>query len=134
MAGTVDRIAVRRWYHDDCTLGRLVCGPFQCFTLELPFEGNAPDVSCIIPGTYSAFKRTSPTNGPCIELRDVPGREYVQIHKGNYTRDILGCILVGDSIRFLDGDTVPDVTNSGATLARLLQLLPDELTVHISDR
>lgn len=130
----LDSLDIRRWYHADCTLGRLVCGSFQCFTLEIPFEGNAPDVSCIIPGTYAAFKRNSPSNGPCIELRDVPGREYVQIHKGNYTRDVRGCILVGDGIKFLDGDGVPDVTNSGATLTELLALLPDELTVRISDR
>ena len=88
----------------------------------------------IIPGTYSAFKRNSPSNGPCLELRNVPGREYIQVHKGNFTRDILGCILVGDGIKFLDGDGVPDVTNSGATLDKLLALLPDEITVRISDR
>lgn len=125
-------LSIKRWYHKDCTLGRLSVGGFKCFTLELPDLGNAQSISCIPAGTYQAFKRQSPKNGLVIELRNVPNRQFIQIHRGNYTRQIEGCILVGSSIAFLDNDQVPDVTNSGVTMDKLLALLPDEFEVKIS--
>lgn len=125
-------LVIKRAYYPDCTLGRLY-GPkgFQCFTLELPNKGNSPNISCIPEGVYRAFKRNSPKNGAVYELRGVNGRTDIQGHAGNYTREIQGCILHGDSIRFLDGDSVPDITNSKATLAKLLALLPEEFEVQI---
>ena len=65
-------------------------------------------------------------------LYDVPDRSYIQIHAGNYTRDVEGCILVGNSIKYLDEDSVLDVTNSLSTLRKLLTRLPDEFTVSIT--
>lgn len=124
-------LTITRFYNPDCTLGRLVLGNFQCFTLELPWLNNANDISCIPEGVYKAFKRNSPTNGFVIELKEVPNRSYVQIHKGNYTRNVKGCILVGDGIKFLDSDSIPDVTSSSVTLTKLLSLLPEEFEVTI---
>ncbi len=125
-------VTIRRWYLPDCTLGRLVLpNGFQCFTLELPDKGNKPGISCIPRGVYSAFKRKSPKNGLVYELRGVPGRSFIQGHAGNYTSDIEGCILHGDSIRFLNSDSVPDVANSRNTLDTLLAMLPDEFEVTI---
>lgn len=126
-----DLVTIRRWYHSDSTVGRLTCGDFECFTLELPFKENKTGQSCIFPGTYSGFKRNSPSNGPCIELADVLGRTYIQIHKGNYTRDITGCILVGDSVRLKDG--VPWVGNSELTLREVLKRVENSVSVVISD-
>jgi len=123
-------ITIKRWYHNDCTLGRLsLPSGFQCFTLELPWLENEPNVSCIPKGTYKAFKRVSSRNGNVFELRNVPQRTSIQCHSGNYTRQIQGCILVGSSITFLDSDTIPDVTNSKQTLDKLLALLPGEFEV-----
>ena len=122
---------IKRWYHKDCTLGRLSVGSFQCFTLELPWLENQRGVSCIPRGTYKAFKRNSPKNGLVVEFRSVTDRSNIQIHSGNYTRQIEGCVLVGSSITFLDGDSVPDVANSKQTLDKLLALLPDEFEVSI---
>lgn len=125
-------ITIIRWHQPDCTLGRLqLPDGWQCFTLELPWRDNKRGVSCIPAGTYKAFKRNSPKNGPVFELRDVPSRTSIQCHAGNFTRQIEGCILVGDAIRFLDGDSVPDVANSAATLKALLANLPDEFEVKI---
>jgi hypothetical protein len=98
---------------------------FQCFTLELPFKGNKPDVSSIPRGRYEYYKRISPKNGDVLELRNVPERTYIQIHAGNFTRQIQGCILVGDSIKHIDGDTIPDVSNSKKTLKKLLDKVSD---------
>ena len=124
-------LKINRWYHKDCTLGRLYVGGFQCFALELPWLENQRGISCIPRGTYKAFKRQSPKNGAVIEFENVPQRSNIQIHSGNYTRQIEGCILVGSSIAFLDGDTIPDVANSKTTLDKLLALLPDRFEVII---
>jgi len=83
------------------------------------------DVSSIPRGRYEYYKRSSPKNGDVLELRNVPDRTYIQVHSGNYTRQIQGCILVGDSIKFLDSDDVPDVTNSKKTLKTLLDKVSD---------
>lgn len=119
-------IVIDRWYQPDCTVGRLTLGDYRCFTLELPDLGNQANVSCVPEGEYSAFKRLSPKNGLCVELRGVPGRSFIQIHAGNYTRQTEGCILPGQSITYLDGDTVPDVAASRAALNELLGLLPSD--------
>lgn len=123
-------VTITRWYLPDCTLGRLsLPNGFQCFTLELPDKNNAANISCIPAGTYKAFKRQSPKNGLVYELRNVPGRSFIQGHAGNYTSDIEGCILHGDSIKFLNSDSVPDVANSRKTLDTLLAMLPQEFEI-----
>ena len=113
---------LERWNRNNCTLGILSCGTFQCFTLELPDLDNQPDISCIPTGKYDYYFRDSPKNGPVLELRAVPNRTYIQIHAGNFTSDIHGCILVGDSIKFLNNDEIPDIANSRNTHNRLLEL------------
>jgi len=133
MGDVMSAIYIERWYHSDCTLGRLYYGDYQCWTLELPKLGNRSNISCIPAGHYQAFKRNSPSNGRCIELRDVPGRSFIQIHAGNFTRQIEGCILPGNSITHLDADGIPDVGSSRAALDKLLALTPDELCLVISD-
>jgi len=126
-------ITICRWYHDDCTIGRLTLAghTFQCFTLELPWLLNEINISCIPEGIYRAKRRSGSKNGYTIELKDVPDRTYIQIHSGNYTRQILGCFLVGNSVKWLDDDSIPDVTNSVITMRRLLELLPTEFDIEI---
>lgn len=120
-----------RTHHPDCTLGRLAYGDFQCFTLELPWKDNKPFISCIPPGVYKATKIMSPTLGLCINIQGIFGRTYIRIHTGNYTRDIKGCILVGKSIQFIDGDSIPDVGSSVAALDALMDALPNEFLIEV---
>ena len=128
----MNKIKIERHYYEDCTIGRLWCGDFQCFTLELPLLNNATDISCIYPaGGYNGQKHFSPNNGDCIAINNVMDRTNIQIHSGNYTSQIRGCILVGDSIKFLNDDTIPDVTNSKNTLKKLLSVLDNEFTIEI---
>jgi len=125
-------ITIQTWKRRNCTLGIITYGEFRAFTLELPWLDNKGNVSCIPAGVYEAKKYMSPSKKSIVlMLEDVPGRSYIQIHAGNYTRQIQGCILVGDSIKFLDTDNTPDVTNSGETLAKLLKLVPEKITVNI---
>ncbi len=128
----MDELRIDRKYFDDCTLGRLTYKDFQCFTLELPWLDNQTNISCIpAAGAYQAEKYNSYNNGKCIAITNVKDRTHIQIHSGNFVRQIKGCIAVGDSIKFLDGDTIPDVTNSKNTLKALLDVLPDEFLVEI---
>ena len=51
----------------------------------------------VVPGgSYSAYVRTD-HNPNRIELRDVPGRTYIQIHTGNYPGEFQGCFGVGNT-------------------------------------
>lgn len=125
------KISLETWVQHDCTIGRLTFDGLQLFTLELPWRGNQPNISCVPEGTYRVTKYQSPTKGPVLLLHDVPGRTYIEIHAGNFIRQIEGCVLVGDGLKHLDVDGVPDVTNSRAALDRLLAAVPDETTIEI---
>ena len=128
----MDKLRIDRKYFDDCTLGRLTYKEFQCFTLELPWLDNQTNISCIpAAGAYKGEKYKSNANGDCIAIINVVDRTHIQIHSANYTRQIKGCIAVGESIKFLDGDTIPDVTNSKNTLKALLAVLPEFFTIEI---
>lgn len=126
------KLKVSRIYQDDCTVGVLNYAGFRCYTLELPDKCNKQNESCIPSGTYECSKHHSPSQGLCVAVNGVVGRSHILIHKGNYTSDIMGCILVGDSIRDINRDKIPDVTNSTNTLKDLLKLLPDKFLMEIS--
>lgn len=69
--------------------------PF-CVTLELPWKDNKPEVSCIPKGEYRIQRVQSPKFGNVFQVMNVPNRFHILIHKGNFTTDALGCILLGE--------------------------------------
>ena len=91
-------------------------GKFICYTLELAWLWNMKNKSCVPPKKYAAIIRHDHKDKWRIELIGVPGnREHVQIHIGNYPRDILGCVLVGT-------EYTPDrVLNSAVAYKKLKQ-------------
>ncbi len=130
---TAPVVEIDRWYRSgDCTLGHLIAGDYRCFTLELPWRNNRRGVSCIPIGRYQARKYASPRHGQVLLLDGVPDRAWIEVHAGNYTRQVRGCILVGEAVTHLDGDGIPDVARSRAALRKLLKRLPDEVVVVIS--
>jgi hypothetical protein len=108
---------------------------FNCKSIELPERGNQKNVSCIPEGTYEVTKIFSPTKGKCFLVHNVPGRDAILIHVGNYASgkkvDTQGCILVG--LRFVDinEDGNIDVADSAKALALLLSILPDKFNLII---
>ena len=135
----------RNVQNDKCTTGEMVVRnyamsgfndgeivSFECKTLELPWLQNQRDISCIPTGIYKCQKIQSPNLGHCIEILDVPNRELVRIHKGNFTSQILGCILVGEMLVDFDGDGVTDVTNSKQTLKHIMSIVSDEFMMEIA--
>lgn len=126
-------IKIKRSYHDDFTMGVGSCEGFNFVTLELPYKDNQRNISCIPEGTYYAKKRISPGKGyEVIELVNVPNRTYIQAHYGNYTSQLLGCMLFGDGLKFLNDDDVIDITNSEKTIKKVLSLLPDRFEIEIT--
>ena len=107
------------------SIGFLVAGDFRCFTLGLQYIDNKQSISDIPQGVYTYQISESPkTKKPVIWIENVPGRTAIQIHPGNYTYQLKGCTLVGDSIKFLDNDNIPDITNSTKTMERLIKAIP----------
>lgn len=84
---------------DDRTIGRLEVENETFWTIENPWLGNAPNVSCIPDGHYQMERYDSPSRGPNTwQLVEVPDRTYIQIHVANYATDVLGCIGLGTSL------------------------------------
>jgi len=128
----VPMIKIKRSYHKDFTMGIGSCEGFNFVTLELPDKDNQKNISCIPAGRYIAKKRISPGKGyEVIEFIDVPNRTFIQLHRGNFTSQLLGCMLPGDGLKFLNDDAIIDITNSRKTLDELLSLLPDVFEILI---
>jgi hypothetical protein len=108
-------------------------------TLELPWAGNQPQISCIPIGKYTCRRRKSVlvasiTKGiwdNTFEVMDVPGRTAVLFHAGNTITDTHGCVLLAQYFGKLRGDRA--VLNSGATfnefmlMTRNVDILPLEI-------
>lgn len=126
----------RLQYAPDATFGRLESsdGTTICVTLELPNKGNAPDVSCIPAGQYTAVRYLSPKRGYDVWLlQSVPGRTYVEMHIGDTTKDTDGCILLGSYFGF-SGD-VYGIVNSKTAFNKWMTWTKDldTLTLTILD-
>ncbi len=100
-------------------------------TLELPWLNNKRRESCIPAGEYQVKKRNSPKYGDHFHVQDVPDRDYILIHHGNYKRDVKGCILPGRAHRDLNKDGHLDVRYSMQAMSRLNDILPNEFTLVI---
>ena len=103
----------------------------RCKTLELPWKNNIRQKSCIPTGDYKIIPRTSTKFKKHFHVTNVPNRDYILIHSGNYNTDILGCILVGADFVDLNGDGDLDVTSSKVTLNKILSLAPDGFKLSI---
>lgn len=133
-------IKVKRTYHLLCTTGAgqvldengvLV---FDFVTLELPWLDNKRSISCIPEDEYLVWKM-KPTVKRKYEyfwVKDVPGRSSILWHPGNYTRQIKGCTLPGETLTDMNKDGIIDVTNTTVTLKTLTALMPEvfKLTIY----
>lgn len=82
----------------DVTFGVLIdemTGLPICLTLELPYKGNQPSISCIPKGIYKVQPYTSDRYRDVFQIMDVPGRTAILIHAGNTCHDTEGCVLPG---------------------------------------
>ncbi|MFH1982252.1 MAG: DUF5675 family protein [Pseudomonadota bacterium] len=117
---------------DHGTPGRVITpGGFSCRSLELPWRGNAPDVSCIEPGTHLCLPYSSKKFGQVYHLQDVHGRTWILTHAGNFAgdralgwkTDSAGCILFGNtwaSVKLPDNRRQLAVLLSKVTMTRFI--------------
>ena len=133
-------IEINRTYTDKATYGQAFVWDnetkeriFDFKTLELPWQENKRRVSCIPEGEYLVKKMppTAKRNYEYFHVQNVPGRDAILFHPGNYTRQILGCILPGESHTDLDKDEIIDITNTTHTLKILTALMPDVFKLKI---
>ena len=101
--------------------------------LELPDRNNKPFVSRIPAGIYPIKPIIRPNGDWALLLENVPNRTAILIHKGNYTRDIQGCILVGLHHIDMDKDGIVDVSNSTDAMKILQSLITEPTTIEIID-
>lgn len=128
------KVEIGRTYQPQQTIGELyIDGVEFCKTLELKWLDNTRSKSCIPEGTYKVVKRLAHEKRKYdhFHILNVPNRSYILIHTGNYSSQILGCILVGNKHIDMNKDGLLDVANSTITLQKLYDLMPDsfELTV-----
>jgi len=93
---------------------------FNGKTLELLWDNNKPNVSCITPGKYICkWEYSTKFKNWVFRVYDVTGRMGILGHPGNFWFDILGCILLGDNHIDINNDGEKDVTNTKVTLTKL---------------
>lgn len=103
----------------------LIDGRVFCSSLELPWLENVKYFSCIPEGYYRCQIRKkwfgSKKYGPTIEVLNVPGRDDISFHPGNWIEDTEGCPLVGRKPGVLRGKRA--IKNSGNTFKNLMLLI-----------
>jgi hypothetical protein len=106
---------------------------FDYKILELPWKQNQRSISCIPEGTYDVVKEGPTEKRPYVYFRilNVPDRSGILMHRGNYTRQILGCQLPGEKFVDLNKDGMLDVTNTTGTLEKLADILPAKFKLMI---
>ena len=104
----------------------------QFKTIELPDLNNIRKKSCIPEGTYKVTARTSEKYGQHLHINDVPDRDLILMHNGNFISQTEGCVLVGDGHTDINRDGIIDVTNSKATLKKLVKLAKTPLYIEIT--
>ena len=91
---------IRDTFSEESTIGELfINGERICDTLERPYFNNLKNISCIPEGVYPVrlrLPRESATRDYIhLLVQDVPDRDWILFHRGNYPYQSQGCILVG---------------------------------------
>lgn len=135
------RFEILRFFENEFqTLGKFVvfddwnCELAQGFIMELPYKDNQTNVSRIDEGEYDCVKRNSQKYGDHFHILDVPGRDYILIHIGNYHTDTRGCLLPGEGLVDIDGDGLRDVTGSGSTMRMLNEIMDEQFKLIIKNQ
>ena len=84
--------------------------PF-CLTLELSWNDNKRNKSCIPRGYYVCQRIDSPKFGDTFQVMHVKDRDNILFHKGNVNANTKGCILLGEQFEEVLGQ--PGIAHSG---------------------
>ena len=103
-------------------------GEVVCLAMELPWKDNRRNVSCIPPGKYQGIRAPDRSGCPAFWIENVPGRDGIMIHVGNYLSETEGCVLTG--MKFYDTPE-PKITSSKFAARLLGSVLPDVFDVEV---
>jgi hypothetical protein len=104
------------------TFGRLYMPTFSCVTVEPPWRGNQPFVSCIPPAPMQDWREypLKPTRFrnkyATLEVCGVPKRSEIKVHVANTASQLQGCIALGNRLGTVGGEWA--VLNSQLTFER----------------
>ena len=102
-------------------------GDVAFHTLELPWQNNEKNISCIPPGDYKVDFMAESGTGKYKKIwwiRNVSGRSEILIHNGNFSRNTKGCILIGCRAGYIHNE--PAVLNSKAALGQFYKIMGEE--------
>lgn len=96
----INLLLIRDTFTEKSTLGELFLnGERMCETLENPWMDNQRNISCIPEGEYPVRLRLPRESGTRdylhLLVQEVPNRDWILFHRGNFPKDTSGCILVG---------------------------------------
>jgi hypothetical protein len=91
---------------------------FTSKTIERGDNDNRARISCIPNGFYDIVLEWSDRFKENLwEIKGVKNRSECKFHAANYSRQLNGCIALGEEVKDIDGDGNKDVTNSKRTMA-----------------
>jgi len=96
----INLLLIRDTFSKVSTLGELFLnGERMCDTLENPWVDNQRNISCIPEGEYPVrlrYPRESGTRDYLhLLVQEVPNRDFILVHRGNFPSQTQGCLLVG---------------------------------------
>ena len=96
----INLLLIRDTFSEESTIGELfINGERICDTLERPYFNNLKNISCIPEGNYKVRLRLARESASRdylhLLVQDVPDRDWILFHRGNYPYQSQGCILVG---------------------------------------
>ena len=96
----INLLLIRDTFTEESTIGELfINGERICDTLERPYFNNQRNISCIPEGVYPVrlrLPRESATRDYVhLLVQDVPDRDWILVHRGNFPYQSQGCLLVG---------------------------------------
>jgi len=114
-----------------CILGTMFVDGMPLYTLERPWLDNTHNISCIPTGIYKCVYMDSSFDGRLrnvYSVRNVPDREGILLHSGNFVDETHGCILVGLG-RDIESNKI---INSKKGMEKLIELMGDEFDLIIN--
>ena len=116
-------------YLESGTVGRVLAGDWECYSIERPWLNNRPNVSCIPEGDYTCQPFSGNRFKDVVQIMDVPGRTFILFHAANWPHEVEGCIGVGNY--FVSDARNPAVYNSKDTLAEFFDVAGKEFHLTI---
>ena len=96
----INLLLIRNTFSKESTVGELfINGERICDTLENSWQDNQRNISCIPEGVYPVRLRLPRESASRdylhLLVQEVPNRDFILVHRGNFPSQTQGCILVG---------------------------------------